>query len=125
MGKLSEEDKATLARLEKLRDAPDEDDDDRDYVWVRTEAGHTVRLHGDRARAYCRRNGIDLDDAEDSSRENPVEAPKAGAKKAAPKKAGAPKAGAPAEGDGAELDEGDGAELDTDPPARSRPRQFF
>lgn len=116
MGKLSAEDKATLDRLQQMQSAPDGDDDD--YVWVRLENGNSVRLHGDRARSWCKRHGIDIDDAEDSTAGNPVDP-----KKAAPaKKAAAPKkAGAPAEPEG----EGEGEELADDPPSQGRPRTFF
>lgn len=125
MGKLSDEDKATLARLQKLQEEPDQDDDD-DYIWVRS-GEHTIRLHGERARAYCRRNGIDLDDAEDSTKSSPVDAAAGGtagqtpAKKAAPKKAAA--AGAAGEQEAGAVD---GAEnLEQDASAKGRPRQFF
>jgi hypothetical protein len=126
MGKLSDEDKATLARLQKLQEEPDQDDDD-DYVWVRYDDGSTVRLHGERARSFCRRKGIDMDSAEDSTKSSPVDAAAGGtagqtpAKKAAPKKAAA--AGAAGEQEAGAVD---GAEnLEQDASAKGRPRQFF
>ena len=115
MGKLTKEQQAQLAELERLRDS--DDPDEELAVWVRNKDGHETRLTGDRAFNWLTRNGYDVDDADDSSKGQPLD-PKATppAKKAAPGKAGDPPADPAA----------------TDPPAQDPPaggarppRKFF
>jgi hypothetical protein len=114
MGKLSAEQMRQLKELEELRDTEDEEV----VVWVR-KGDHETRLTGARAERWLRANGYDADDADDSSKGDPLEEKPA---KAAPAKKIVPgkiKAEKPAEED---LD----AELETDQPApRKAPREFF
>lgn len=110
MGKLTAEQEKQLAELEKIRDGAE--DDDEVSCWVRNGDGHETRLTGARAVAWMKRNGYDVDDADDSTQAAPLD-PKAttAPKKVAPGKAGDPPEDPPAQ----------------DPPAGGtpRPKKFF
>ena len=111
MGKLSAAQQKQLADLEKLRDS---DDDEEVSVWVRNADGHETRLTGERAERWLARNGYDIDDADDSSADEPLEG-----KNTPPAK----KAAAPAKKATADTDPDDSAPLEGDPPSAAAPRQ--
>jgi hypothetical protein len=116
MGKLSAEQEKQLADLEALRDQ--DDDDDETVVWVR-KGDHETRLTGKRAERWLRENGYDPDDADDSTKDAPLDPKAAGGKAGKPaKKAAAPKAGDTIPGE-------DGEELDQDAPGPTRNRRAF
>lgn len=59
MGKLTDEQAAALAELEKLRDSADEDDDYE--VWIENDKGHKTKLPSKKASGYLKEQfGIDL-----------------------------------------------------------------
>ena len=118
MGKLSPEEQATLDRLTRQRDEPDDDDL---AVWVRNSDGHETRLTGERAARWLRRNGYDEDDADESTSAEPLDARKG---KPAARPAGRkPQVKAPT---GKEQEEPEEQEEAPDPePPRSGPRTFF
>jgi hypothetical protein len=117
MAKLSAEQQRQLDELEALRDQAD--DDDETVVWVR-KGDHETRLTGKRAERWLRENGYDPDDADDSSKDAPLDPKAAGGKAGGKpaKKAAAPKPGDDAPGN-------DGPELDQDAPGPTRNRRAF
>lgn len=123
MAKLSPEDAATLKRLQARQQAAD--DEDELVIWVRNSDGHETRLTGDRAEAWCRRHGYTAEEAEESTKSEPLEGADAAAaaKKPAAKKPAAKK---PAEAGDVEADgvEADDVEADA-APASTRRRSFF
>jgi hypothetical protein len=73
-------------RLKALQDqieALESEDDEETVVWVR-KGDHETRLTGQRAKRWLRANGYDEDDADDSTKSEPLE--EKPAKSAAPAK---------------------------------------
>lgn len=108
-------------RLKALQDqieALESEDDEETVVWVR-KGDHETRLTGQRAKRWLRANGYDEDDADDSTKSEPLE--EKPAKSAAPAKKITPgKVKAEKPEDAAD------EELESDQPAPRRvPREFF
>lgn len=60
MGKLTDEQAATLAELQGIADAPDDDGDDYE-VWIENDKGHKTKLPSKKASGYLKEQfGIDL-----------------------------------------------------------------
>ena len=59
MGKLTDEQAATLAELQGIADAPDDEDDYE--VWIENDKGHKTKLPSKKASGYLKEQfGIDL-----------------------------------------------------------------
>jgi hypothetical protein len=59
MGKLTDEQAAALAELERLRDSSDEEEDYE--VWIENDKGHKTKLPSKKASGYLKEQfGIDL-----------------------------------------------------------------
>lgn len=114
MAKLSAEQQRQLQELEELRDAQE---DEETVVWVR-RGDHETQLTGERARRWLKNNGFDAEDAEDSSKAEPLE------EKESPKP-GAAKKSAPAKVKAEKVETETDDELEQDVPAVARPRREF
>jgi hypothetical protein len=69
MARLSAQERKMLADLSKR--AQDEDEKDSGLeLWVKTQAGHEVKLTGTKASAYARKHGLDLDEDDDQEDED-------------------------------------------------------
>lgn len=116
---------AERKQLEALQKKENTSDDEEFSIWVRNADGHETRLSGDRAIAWCKRNGYDVEEAEDSTAGDPLEAEGGDATTTAPKKA-APKKATPKAGETVD-DQAGPEDLAPDAPATGarKPRQFF
>lgn len=126
MAKLTREQQKQLDELNALANAP-EDNDDEVVVWVR-KGEHETRLVGDRAKRWLRTHGYDEDDAEDSSKAEPLEEEShaTAVAKPEPTKRAVAKKTVPAAA-ATEADETDDSEVpvEQDAPARTSRRVFF